>query len=423
MKRVEAKFPSNHCLKCMGSSEEYEFIESLACHCFDRRSVGTVLQRMDPDDPVLQEARRRGHRRRQQRGGRLLALRKELEAYEEQLSYSMLDRLLGGATPEAIAAEIMDDQKRGSLIREIRELQWEGEEVLDKDVAEVLQRHQQLGLIEIDATDRIMITARGARMLARKSLRRILQAQRSRRTDIVEGGKRDWGLHRSPASRPYELGDEYEAVDIERTLLSSLSREGRPRLRPEDFFVHESLHESRITAGLLIDESGSMVMNEKIGAAIETSLALSELIGRQKNSRLRVFLFSDRVREIRPWDIVNQFVTGRTTDTRAALIAFRKAVAHDPSIKQAYLITDTSPNTEDGEFVGFGRAMRGVKEEALRYRHDRITLNIVMLDANPRLRAFARALARNNLGRVYFAPPDRLGEVVVEDYLSAGGGG
>jgi len=80
----------------MGSSEEYEFIESLACHCFDRRSVGTVLQRMDPDDPVLQEARRRGHRRRQQRGGRLLALRKELETYEEQLSYSMMDRLLGG---------------------------------------------------------------------------------------------------------------------------------------------------------------------------------------------------------------------------------------------------------------------------------------------------------------------------------------
>ncbi len=63
--------------------------------------------------------------------------------------------------------------------------------------------------------------------------------------------------------------------------------------------------------------------------------------------------------------------------------------------------------------------MRGVMEEALRYRHDHITLNIVMLDTNPRLRAFAQALARNTLGRVFFARPDNLGEVVVEDYLRA----
>lgn len=423
MKPAHSKLASDHCLGCLGSSEEYEFIESLACHCFERRSIGTILQRMNPDDPVLQEARRKRRKRNQERGRRLFALKSELGDWEERLSYSVMDRLLGGEKPEGLAGEIMEDQKRGSLMDAIRELQWEEEELLDRDVMEVLLRHQKLGLIEIDAADRITITARGARILARKSLRRIFQALRNKRTDNAEGEKRGVDMHRSPPSRPYELGDAYEAVDIERTLLTSLSREGKSDLRPEDFFVHEPFQESRVIVGLLIDESGSMAMNEKIGGAIETSLALSELIGREKNCRLRVFLFSDRVREIRPWDIVNQFVTGRTTDTRSALIAFRKAVATESSIKQAYLITDTSPNTENGGFVGFDKAMRGVMEEALRYRHDRITLNIIMLDTNPRLRAFARALARNNLGRVYFVNPDRLGEVVVKDYLRVGGGG
>lgn len=423
MMKADHQFPSERCLRCLGSSEELQFIESLACHCFDRRSIGTILQRMNPDDPILKEARKRERKRRRRRGGRLGALKKELATYDEELSYAVMDRVLQGEKPDAIATEILDDPKRSSLIKEIRELQWEGEEILDRDVAEVLLQHQKQGLIETDPTGRIAITARGARILARRSLRRILQALKSRQREAVEGEKRGVGVRLSSSSRPYELGDEYEAVDIERTVLTSLERRGSPTVRAEDFFVHEGLREWKVTVGLLIDESGSMVMNEKIGAAIETSLALAELIGRERNSRLKVFLFSDRVREIPPWDIVNQFVTGRTTDTRAALMAFRKAVATESSIKQAYLITDTSPNTEDGRFVGFERAARGVMEETLRYRHDQITLNILMLDSNPRLKGFARALARNNLGRVYFPNPDRLGEVVVEDYLRVGGGG
>jgi uncharacterized protein with von Willebrand factor type A (vWA) domain len=372
---------------------------------------------LSDDDPILHKAGRRRHKRLEEKNGRLQTLREKLEQYEEELAYATMDRLLEGEQAGRLTATLLGDRKRKELITEIRELEWEGEEALDQEGAEDLAPYKRSGLIEIDATDRISITARGARVLARESLRRILGVLRNKRIDTGMGEKRGEGLRLSSSSRPYEFGDEYEAVDFERTLLTSLSRTGAVTLRPQDFFVHESLGEARFITGLLVDESGSMGMNEKIGAAVETCLALSELVGRSGKGRLKVFLFSDHVREILPWNIVDAFSTGRTTDTRAALIAFRKAVAREPSNKQAYLITDNSPNTENGTFVGFERAIRGVMEEALRYRYEHIDLNIIMLDPNPRLRAFARDLARNSLGRVIFAGPDDLSEVVVEDYL------
>ncbi len=419
MRQGISRFPSIRCFRCLGLTGDCGLIEALACHCFDRRRVDTLLRRVNPDDPILKEAREHGRERMGKKDQRLRSLKRELEGYEETLSYAIMDRILSGEPVDTLATDILEDRTRESLIKEIRELQWEGEEVLKRDVMEALAQHEKLGLVEVQDDDRITITSRGARILARKSLRRIFAALRSKGTEGTEGGKRGMGVRLSSSSRPYELGDEYARVDFEKTLLAGLVRNGHPQLRPEDFYVYEALEEPRVTVGLLIDESGSMAMDEKIRAAIETSLALSELISRETKGRLRVFLFSDRVREIPPWEIVNQFLTGRTTDTRAALIAFRKAVASEPSNKQAYLITDTSPNTQNGTFVGFERAMRGVMEEALRYRHDHITLNIVMLDTNPRLRAFAQALARNTLGRVFFARPDNLGEVVVEDYLRA----
>ncbi len=63
--------------------------------------------------------------------------------------------------------------------------------------------------------------------------------------------------------------------------------------------------------------------------------------------------------------------------------------------------------------------MPGVINEALRYRQEGVGLNIIMLDENMKLRNLASTMARKNLGRVFFTSPDRLGQVVVEDYLRA----
>ena len=64
-----------------------------------------------------------------------------------------------------------------------------------------------------------------------------------------------------------------------------------------------------------------------------------------------------------------------------------------------------------------GYAMAGVVEEAMHYRKQEISLNIVMLDNNPFLKRFASTLARKNLGRTFFTYPWKLGEVLIEDYL------
>jgi uncharacterized protein with von Willebrand factor type A (vWA) domain len=107
------------------------------------------------------------------------------------------------------------------------------------------------------------------------------------------------------------------------------------------------------------------------------------------------------------------------TDIRAGLRAFRQMVAHDAGNKQAHLITDSAPNFEDGEYVGFERGLAGVLDEARRYRVEGIVLNIVMLDEDPKLREMAAAIARENLGRVFFTRPGDLGLALVDDYLDS----
>jgi uncharacterized protein with von Willebrand factor type A (vWA) domain len=164
-----------------------------------------------------------------------------------------------------------------------------------------------------------------------------------------------------------------------------------------------------------------MQEDHKVEAAIDAALALSELVRRNPKDLLQVFIFSEKVQRIPPWDILNVAMNKGSTDIRAGMRAFRKAVMREKGDKQAYLITDTEPNTEDGAYVGFERAMVGVIQEALRYRENGITLNIIMLGQRPHSREFARVLARKNLGRVLFASPGELEAVLIEDYLRAKG--
>ncbi len=158
----------------------------------------------------------------------------------------------------------------------------------------------------------------------------------------------------------------------------------------------------------------------KLEAAVETALALSELMRlRFPEDRLRVYAFSEEVREVEPWRLPGIAVPMKFTDIRAALRAFRRAVAQEAGNRQAHLITDSAPNFEDGEFVGFTAALKGVLEEARLYRVRGMVLNIIMLDRDPELREMAKRVARENLGRVFFADPENLGEAVVEDYLAS----
>ena len=115
---------------------------------------------------------------------------------------------------------------------------------------------------------------------------------------------------------------------------------------------------------------------------------------------------------------VNDVISGGDTDIRGALAAFRRECRKEQGDKQAYLITDTEPNNEDGRHLSFENAASGLIEEASRYRQEKIGLNIIMLDQGPELKKLASTIAKKGLGRVFFTVPETIGEVVVEDYLS-----
>ena len=114
-------------------------------------------------------------------------------------------------------------------------------------------------------------------------------------------------------------------------------------------------------------------------------------------------------------DVIRAVLSG----SHPYLARARKQVAYLPGNKQAHLITDSAPNFLDGEFVGFSKALEAVTQEARLYRINDIVLNIIMLDKEEELRRFAQAIAKENIGRVAYVDTEKLGEALVEDYISS----
>lgn len=340
----------------------------------------------------------------------------ELKHLEEDAAYDALDKIMQGKDIDEIIRIMLSDEARKDLEEKISALKWKSQDLSEDDVRQTLEDYEQQGYIEIHEGN-VKITSKGARRLAGNALQKILQSLGRKEVGAHSIEEKGFGSEVSAYTRPYEAGDDYSSVDIEKTAINALERNGRLNLELDDFEVHEEVHQSRLCAGLIIDKSASMRTNHKLEAAIDTALALSELIAREPEDSLKIFVFSERVEEIPVWALVNDVLSSGYTDIKAALRTFRDSVRTETGDRQAYLITDTDPNTEDGRFVGFEKAAIGVIEEALHYRQDGIGLNIIMMDDSPHLKLLASALAKQNLGKVFFTSPHELGRVIVEDYL------
>ncbi len=292
----------------------------------------------------------------------------------------------------------------------------DADNITEGDIRRLLEEYEHDGYISIQK-GKVIVTTKGVNKLAAGALERILKNLSRRSSGFHPIEKLDFGVELSLLTRHYEVGDDYSSVDIEHTLLNALKRCGQLKFELEDFDVYEEIHQSKLCAGIIIDESGSMRDSHKLEAAMETALALSKLIMKEPGNSLKVFIYSDKVKQIKPLAIVNEVISGGDTDIKAALAAFRRAVRHEYGDKQAYLITDTEPNNEDGRHLPLDKAAAGLIEEASRYRQEKIGLNVIMLDETPELKSLASTIAKRNLGRVFFTNPSRLGEVLVEDYL------
>jgi uncharacterized protein with von Willebrand factor type A (vWA) domain len=206
--------------------------------------------------------------------------------------------------------------------------------------------------------------------------------------------------------------------------------EGRPlRLTGEDFEVVETERRSSAAVALLVDMSYSMELRGTWGEAKTTALALHSLIStKYPQDAIEIIGFSDYARVMstgalveHDWDRVQG-----TNLQHGLMLARRFLDKHRNAEPVILVITDGEPTAHlarDG-FADFSwpptpETIAATLAEVERCTRRGATINIFMLDDDPRLIEFMQEVGRRNGGRVFLPKLGRLGEFVVADYLRA----
>jgi uncharacterized protein with von Willebrand factor type A (vWA) domain len=238
------------------------------------------------------------------------------------------------------------------------------------------------------------------------------------------------------ASREWRFGDE-QPLDVVRTVRNAVLRgEGlggsRIRLAPQDFEVVETERRSSAAVALLVDMSYSMELRGRWGEAKTTALALHSLVTmKYPEDDIEIIGFSDYASRMRPQDLVNhdwQAVQG-TNLQHALMLARRHLDRHRNAEPVILVITDGEPTAHlapDG-FSDFSwppsrETVAATLAEVERCSRRGATINVFMMDDEPRLVDFMHEVGRRNGGRVFLPKAGALGEYVVADYLQARGG-
>jgi uncharacterized protein with von Willebrand factor type A (vWA) domain len=313
-----------------------------------------------------------------------------------------------------------------------------------------------------------LVREQGELRLSPKAIRRIGAVALRRVFSSLEEGRRGdhdvagLGLAGEPtgASRPWQFGDE-EPLDVVRTVRNAVLRGGGAsgltagrslpagrlggfegedsppnepgrrgvRLLPDDFEVLETERRTSAAVCLLVDQSYSMLLRETWGMAKATALALHSLVStRYPQDKLEIIGFSLLARTVRPADLPDlDAAVGQGTNLHHALVLAGRHLDRHPEAEPVVLVvTDGEPTAHlepDGypifDYPPDPRTLELTLTEVTRLTRRRATINVFMLDDDPRLVAFVDLLARLNGGRVFAPSPDRLGDFVVSDYLRA----
>ncbi|HVB77832.1 MAG TPA: VWA domain-containing protein [Candidatus Nitrosotalea sp.] len=341
-----------------------------------------------------------------------MGLMDRLQAMDRLGAQMERGRLRPGDVDAALAEEILGLPARRQLER-IRRLSEELER------AGYLERHGS----------KLELTPRGMRRLGQGALREIFaQLTRSR---LGQHPTRDpgQGVDAGEEIKPYEFGDPF-LLDLKETLFASLQREGRSlplHLRPDDFMVHRSEHLSEAATVLMIDMSRSMFLRGCFLAAKKVAMALDSLIRSQfPRDHLYVVGFSSHAVQMKPQSLpaisLNDYVYG--TNMQHGFMLARSLLARHRGQRQIIMITDGEPTAhlENGRVV-FAypptfRTIQATMREVVRVTRDHIVINTFMLERSRYLTEFVDQMARVNRGRAFFVSPERLGEYVVDDFVS-----
>ena len=280
---------------------------------------------------------------------------------------------------------------------------------------------------------RMDLTPRAIRRIGLRALTRVF-------SDVDARGRGDHDTQDAGAageltgtSRAWQFGDE-QPLDVIRTVRNAVLRSAgvpgrRVRLSVEDFEVVETERRASAAVCLLVDLSYSMALRGTWGVAKSTALALHSLITTQfPQDSIHLIGFSEYARELRPTELPgldSEMVQG-TNLQHALLLARRRLAKHPDSEPVVLVVTDGEPTAHllsDGSpwftWPPLPETLELTLAEADRLTRAGATINVFMLDDEPRLVEFVAELARRNGGRVFSPSPERLGQYVVRDYLRA----
>ena len=367
-----------------------------------------------------------------ERTGRALGMGDATSALEELADLEGLGESLAQDYPGATLEDIDPEALERALGRAA---------VDDLEALKALERElRDQGWLTRDAGE-LRLTPKATRRIGAAALARIFRSLRS-------GPGR--GEHDVPAagllgeptgtSRPWRFGDE-QPLDALATVRNAVRRQGgrqtnkaqppggRVTLTVDDFEVVETELRTTAAVSLLVDLSYSMVLREAWAGAKATALALHSLVSTKfPQDALQVVGFSALARELRPGDLAElgpDMVQG-TNLQHALMLAGRHLARHPEAEPVVLVVTDGEPTahlTRDGspwfDWPPRPETLELTMAEALRLTRTGATINVFMLDDEPRLVRFVQGLAKVNGGRVFAPAGEQLGDYVVSDYLRA----
>jgi uncharacterized protein with von Willebrand factor type A (vWA) domain len=342
-------------------------------------------------------------------------------ALAELADLDQLEELLGQDYPGASMDDIDEELIEQAL----------GRSAVD-DLARLRQLERELrkqGYVERGG-DGLKLTPRALRRLGATALRRVFDVLDSRGRgshDVHDAGAAG---EITGASREWRFGDE-QPLDVVRTVrnavLRSSSSGAELGLDAEDFEVVETERRSSAAIALLVDMSYSMELRGTWGEAKTTALALHALVTtKYPQDAIEIIGFSDYARVMttgalveHDWDRVQG-----TNLQHGLMLARRHLDKHRGAEPVILVITDGEPTAHlaaDG-FADFAwpptrETLAATLAEVERCTRRGATINVFMLDDDPRLVEFMQELGRRNGGRVFLPKPGALGEYVVADYL------
>jgi len=275
---------------------------------------------------------------------------------------------------------------------------------------------------------RVVLTARGIRRLGDRAARDIFTGLKRDPLGRHGASVRGTGFDRVDERKRYEFGDPF-LLDVEDTIRNAVVREGPlcpVRLEARDFVVHRNEASVRVATVLMIDLSRSMRVRGCFTAARRVALALHSLIlARFPQDTLYLVGLSDRGRAL-TLDALPEI----SWDDHAANMqdGFRLArhllARHREANREIVMVTDGEPTAHlEGDRVEFSYPPSAATVDATllevrRCTREHIVINAFMLERGHYLTDFVDTVARINQGRAFFAPPERLGEYVLTDYVA-----